>query len=147
MADWDARFIHLAKHVAEWSKDRSQHIGAVIVGPDHEVRSMGYNGFPRGIDDDIDERHERPEKYFWTEHAERNAIFNAARVGTPTQNCTIYCSWFPCVQCARAIIQSGIARAVVRAVNMDHAKYQEEFDRAEIMFKEAGVQLTIFEVD
>jgi len=147
MADWDARFVFLAQHIGSWSKDRSQGIGAVIAGPNHEIRSVGYNGFPRGVNDEVDERHERPEKYFWTEHSERNAIFNAARVGTPLEGCTIYCSWFPCIDCARAIVQCGIIRVVVRAVNMNHEKYKGEFERAEVLFKEAGVELAIHEVD
>lgn len=145
MPAWDERFIALARHVAGWSKDRSQGIGAVIVGKNREVRSMGYNGFPRGVNDSVDERHERPEKYFWTEHAERNAIYNAARVGTPLDGCTIYCSWFPCIDCARAIIQSGIKAAVVRAVDMNHPKYGEEFDRAVKMLVEGGVTLVYHE--
>jgi len=74
MADWDARFMNLARHISEWSKDRSTKVGVVIVGPENEVRALGYNGFPRGIDDDAPDRHERPEKYLWVEHAERNAI-------------------------------------------------------------------------
>ena len=76
----DDRFMNLA-YVAEWSKDRSTKVGCVVIGPDREVRSMGYNGFPRGINDEIERRHARPDKY--TEHAERNAIYNAARVGVP----------------------------------------------------------------
>ncbi len=54
----------LAEHVATWSKDRSRKVGCVIVGPDNEIRSLGYNGFPRGITDDIEKRHQRPTKYF-----------------------------------------------------------------------------------
>src|ERR1700719_2153770 len=110
--DWDERFFNLARHVGEWSKDRSRKVGCVIVGPYHEIRGIGYNGFPRGIDDAAFERHERPTKYLWTEHAERNAIFQAARIGTPLDGCTMYLPWFPCMACARAIVQVGIARLV-----------------------------------
>ena len=103
-------FIKLADVVAEKSKDRSTKVGVVVVGPDREIRSTGYNGFPRGINDDIDERHERPAKYDWTEHAERNAVYNAARMGQSLKDCTMYFNWepCPCVDCARAIIQAGI---------------------------------------
>ncbi len=111
---WDTYFINMAMHVATKSKDRSTVVGAIIVGPDHEIRSTGYNGFPRGVDDDIDSRHERPEKYSWTEHAERNAIYNAARVGIATKGCTMYINWepSPCDDCSRAIVQSGITTVI-----------------------------------
>src|SRR5271166_5144739 len=110
--DWDSRFLDLARYVGQWSKDRSRKVGCVIVGPHREIRAIGYNGFPRGIDDDVADRHERPSKYLWTEHAERNAIFEAARIGTPLDGCTMYLPWFPCMACARALVQTGIARLV-----------------------------------
>jgi dCMP deaminase len=87
---WDKFFMDMAKLVASKSKDRSRKVGCVIVGPDNEVRSVGYNGFPRGIADHIEWRHERPAKYKWTEHAERNAIYNSARAGIRTEGCRIY---------------------------------------------------------
>src|SRR4051812_31931200 len=98
---WDERFINLALHIAGWSKDESRKVGCLIVGPQGEIRSTGYNGFPRGVDDTLPGRNERPAKYQWTEHAERNAIYNAARVGTPLEGTSIYLPWFPCVDCAR----------------------------------------------
>ena len=81
MPSWDEYFLTLCDAVALKSKDRSTKLGCVIVGVGHEVRSTGYNGFPRGVNDNVDARHQRPEKYKWTEHAERNAIYNAARCG------------------------------------------------------------------
>lgn len=105
---WVTYFRELAKTVATKSKDPHTHIGAVIVGMDKEIVSTGYNSFPRGMNDDVQERYERPEKYFWMEHAERNAIYNAARIGVSTKGCTLFLDhWFPCVECARAIINSG----------------------------------------
>ena len=68
-------FYEMANLVAKKSKDQSTQIGAVIVGPDNEIRSTGYNSFPCGINDDLQERQERPEKYYWIEHAERNALY------------------------------------------------------------------------
>jgi dCMP deaminase len=70
---WDGRFLDLARHVAAWSKDPVTKVGSVIVGPDNEVRALGYNGLPRDFDD-VPERLARPDKYVWVEHAERNAI-------------------------------------------------------------------------
>jgi len=78
LIDWQDYFIGIANQVKLKSKDKNTQIGAVIVGEDNEVVSTGYNSFPRGIDDDVPERQERPEKYHWFEHAERNAIYNAA---------------------------------------------------------------------
>ena len=74
---WHYRFMELAKLVATWSKDTSTKTGAVIVGPDKEIRATGYNGFVRGVDDDVFERFERPTKYDFFEHAERNAVYTA----------------------------------------------------------------------
>ena len=107
--NWTEYFLGIAEQVKLKSKDQSTQIGAVIVGIDNEVLSTGYNSFPRGMDDSIEERQERPEKYFWFEHAERNAIYNAARVGIPLKGSTIYLtSGPPCMDCARGIVNSGI---------------------------------------
>jgi len=114
--NWDEYFFEMISLIAKKSKDPSSKIGCVIVGPDNEVRSTGYNGFPRGIKDDIEEvpeRYERPAKYDWTEHSERNAVYNAARVGIPLAGCKIYLDWIPCPDCASAIIQSGIKEVIV----------------------------------
>ena len=83
------------------SKDRSTHVGAVVIGPDNEVRTSGYNSFPRNLNDNVEARYERPLKYMWTEHAERNAIYNAAGTGVALKDCDMYCMWFPCHECAR----------------------------------------------
>jgi len=80
--DWDMYFMSLSYLVAMKSKDPSTKIGAVIVGPDKEIRSTGYNGFVKGANDDVVEHYERPEKYYHFEHAERNAILLSARYGT-----------------------------------------------------------------
>jgi deoxycytidylate deaminase len=79
--NWTEYFLGIAEQVKLKSKDESTQIGAVIVGIDNEILSTGYNSFPRGMDDSKKERQERPEKYFWFEHAERNVIYNAARIG------------------------------------------------------------------
>ncbi len=88
--NWDQYFLNIAEQVKEKSKDRRTKIGAVIVGPDNEIVSTGYNSFPRGIDDDVEERQVRPEKYYWFEHAERNSIYNAARIGVRLKDTKMY---------------------------------------------------------
>ena len=87
---WDERFMALAEHIGSWSKDRGRQVGCVIVAPDNTIRAIGYNGFPRGLDDDDDERHSRPAKYLWTEHAERNAMYVAARSGIAIAGCRLF---------------------------------------------------------
>ena len=186
MSTWDKFFIEMAMHISTKSKDPSTKVGCVIVGPDNEVRSTGYNGFPRGVreladvrehqpieieklafsggyqvrcscgdilqlqeervgnwdtlprvEDGIDkdwlrskiaehahftkpeiaidpERWERPLKYDFVEHAERNAVYNAARVGIPLKGCRAYLNWepYPCKECAKAFIQAGIVEVI-----------------------------------
>lgn len=135
--DWNERFIDLADYIGNWSKDRSTGVGAVIADKEHRIISIGYNGFPTGIDDDIDSRHERPVKYTYTEHAERNAIYNAARIGVSTKGCTIYLKWFPCSRCARAIIQSGIDTLVCYKPDFTIPVWGEDFKFALEMLEEA----------
>lgn len=136
---WDRRFMDLARLVGGWSKDRSRRIGCVIVGPDQDVRAIGYNGFPRGIDDAVSSRHARPAKYLWTEHAERNAIYNAARAGTPLKGCTIYVPWFPCVDCSRAIVQVGAVRLVAFKPDLADPQWGDQFAIASELLEEAGL--------
>ncbi|MGY6246215.1 deoxycytidylate deaminase [Bosea thiooxidans] len=137
--DWDRYFMNIAGQVALKSKDRSTQVGCVIVGPDHEILATGYNGFPRGIDDDAPERHERPEKYFWTEHAERNAIYAAARIGTPLKGCTAYVTLSPCMDCARALVQVGVATIVCDEPDLTNPTWGEHFARLSRLFEEASV--------
>lgn len=140
---WDRRFLDLAKHYAEWSKDDSTKVGCVIVGRDKVVVSSGYNGLPRGADDNKSVRISRPEKYFWFEHAERNAIYNAARRGTALSGTTLYSTLCPCMDCARGIVQSGIKRVVTADVMDDRiqAIWREQFPRVEELFAECGVSI------
>lgn len=133
---WDATFLGLAERFAQRSKDPSTKVGCVIVGPDREVRSMGYNGLPRGVADKP-ERMERPAKYLWTSHAEENAVAQAARVGISLKGCTAYVTHIPCARCARTLIQAGVTAVVCGNgyTNMPG----EEFQVAEALLTEAGV--------
>jgi dCMP deaminase len=139
--DKDYRYMKMAHEIAKWSKERGRRVGTVIVGSDDEIRSTGFNGFPRGVNEDIEDRHGREtgEKYFWSSHAERNAIYNAARVGIPLKNCRIYVPWFPCGECAKAIIQSGIVELIAYKPDFDEPKWGEDFKRVDIMLNEGGV--------
>jgi dCMP deaminase len=142
--DWDCYFLAICRVVAARSKDPSTQIGCVIVGPAREIRSTGYNSLPRHVRDDVPERFVRPTKYLWIEHAERNAIYNAARCGTQMEGCTLYCDLLPCMDCARAIVQAGIVEIVVdarRVTGYSSGQYDPHFEQAKILLDEAGVKI------
>ena len=137
MTDWDRRFLIIADHIANWSKDPSTKVGCIIVGPDREIRATGYNGFPRGVKDDgrLDDR---DQKYPLIVHAEENAVMNAARVGVPLKGCTVYVTFHPCTRCARSLIQAG----VVKVNTWDHEipeRWALDLATARDMLSEAGV--------
>ena len=145
---WHERFMKTAESVAEWSKDRSTKVGCVIVDDNRIILATGYNGFPRGVDDEIEERHERPAKYSWTEHAERNAIYSAARNGTKLEDSTIYIPWLPCADCARGIIQSGIKNVVSKRLDKDDPlakRWAESHDFSKKLMEEGRVRLYYLE--
>lgn len=139
MADWDTRFMDLARHIGGWSKDRSRKVGCVIVGPMNEIRAVGYNGFVRGADDEHEGRHDRPAKYDWTEHAERNAIYYAAMVGIALRGCRMYLPWFPCMECARAIVQCGLGELIAQEPDVGDPQWGEDFKLSKGLLSEAGV--------
>lgn len=146
MADWDSRFMDLARHVGTWSKDRSRQVGCVVVGSDNSVRALGFNGFPRGLDDDKEHRHQRPAKYLWTEHAERNAIYTAARNGISLACSRMYLPWFPCVDCARAIVQAGIVELIALPPDLADPQWGEGFAVSLELLKEAQVTVRYSEL-
>lgn len=144
--EWDDFFMTMVYLVAAKSKDPDTHIGAVVIGPDKEIRTTGYNGLPRWTRDDVPERMKRPEKYLWFEHAERNAIYNATLMGVSLKNCKMYTNGVPCANCARGVIQSGIKEVIVDVVwdglhKADGDVWSEEAKRSMQMFKEAGVKV------
>ena len=110
---WDECFMRMAHIIAERSKDPYTQAGAVVVMPNNVVVGVGYNGFPRGIDNNAlpwdKEGKLEDTKYAYICHAEENAIYNA---NNTTQNCKIYCTLFPCNECVKTIIQTGIREVV-----------------------------------
>jgi dCMP deaminase len=139
---WDERFMAVAQLAATWSEDRSVGVGAAVVSPDQVILSIGYNGFPRGVSPDQGDRHLRPAKYMWTEHAERNAIYAAARVGAALKGARMYLTWFPCAACARAIVQAGISTLVTsRQPDPDDPTWGEEFQVSVLLLAEGGVTI------
>jgi len=144
MTNWNKRFMDLARHISTWSKDTSTKNASVIVDDDNTVLSFGYNGFPRGANDKIDSRYERPQKYLYTEHAERNAIYNAVRTGVCLKGGIMYVTMFPCIDCARAIINSGIKTLVTYEPEFSHKRWGESWRIAFEMFKECDVKIVYF---
>lgn len=145
MDKWDERLMALAQHIGGWSQDRSRKVGCVIVSPGNDILATGFNGFPRGIDDSVEERHERPAKYLWTEHAERNAIFNATRIGVRLLGASMYLPWFPCVDCARAIIQVGIVKLIAFRPDLNDDTWGNTFAVSSSLLTEAGVEVSYME--
>ncbi|MBI31603.1 MAG: deoxycytidylate deaminase [Euryarchaeota archaeon] len=136
---WDQRFIDLALHISNWSKDPSTKVGCVVVGADREIRSTGFNGFPRGIEDSMERLEDREMKYPLICHAEENAIMHAARIGISLKDCVAYVTWPPCTRCARSLIQAGVVEVVFPKDIDIPERWVEDFDRSLSMMKEAGV--------
>lgn len=141
---WDEYFMGVATLSGMRSKDPNTQVGACIVSSDHKILSMGYNGFPMGCSDDEFpwEREGEPldNKYFYTTHSELNAILNYR--GGSLEGATIYVTLFPCNECAKAIIQSGIKRIVY-----DSDKYADIASTiaSKRMLKAAGVVIQKYE--
>ncbi len=141
---WDEYFMGIATLSAMRSKDPSTQVGACIVNEDKRILSMGYNGMPRCCSDD-----EYPwdkndsaldSKYLYVCHAEFNAILNCA-VGS-VKGCTVYTTLFPCNECAKAIIQSGIREVVYMS---DKYADSDSVIAAKRMFTTAGVKFRLYE--
>ena len=146
---WDRRFFELSRLVATWSEDQSRKVGAVIVGPANDIRAIGFNGLPRRVSAGPEERHSRQggEKYYWFEHAERNAIYNAARSGISTEGCRMYTNLFPCADCARGIIQSGIVELNSFEAPEADEVFKRSFKVAVVMLQEAKVDVRLIPAD
>ena len=137
---WDQRFLSLAAVVAEWSKDPSTKVGAVIVDDDRRILGLGYNGFPRGVKDTPELYEDRDEKYPRVIHAEVNALVNATAnlVGA-----TIYCTHFCCSSCAGLIIQKKLRRVVTPPPT---DRPVSRYDVSKEMFEQAGVRVAHVEM-
>lgn len=135
----NANALEKAVNVSRKSNDPSTKVGCVLF-KNGEVVSSGYNAFPRGVSA-TNNRWQRPAKYKWVEHAERNAIYKAAREGIPLNGTVAACTLFPCADCARALIQVGVKQLIVKEPNMSNARWGNNFNIALKMFNEAGVKL------
>lgn len=141
------KYFSLATHQANiFSKDESQKVGAIILAPKSlQILSLGYNGMPRKVNEKIPSRWERPIKYKYVEHAERNAIYNACRHGTPLEGNIIIVTLYPCCDCARAIIQSGISCVVTIQPDFQHPRWGQDFKISQEMFQEADINVILLQ--
>ena len=141
---WDEYFMGVAKMSALRSKDPNTQVGACIVSDDNKILSMGYNGLPRGCSDDefpwAREGDPLDNKYMYTAHSELNAILNYR--GGSLDNAKLYVTLFPCNECAKAIIQAGIAEIVYADDKYNGTPGTLASRR---MLKAAGVKLTRYE--
>lgn len=144
---WDRRFLRLAEEIATWSKDPSTQVGAVLVdGTTNEIISLGYNGFPRGVDDNADRYNDRELKYSLVVHAEENAIISA---GHRARNATLYVVpsfMLPpiCSRCCASAIQAHIKEVVGYVVNENELddrqlRWKDSILLSRMMCDEAGV--------
>ncbi len=141
---WDLRFLALAEHVSAWSKDPSTKVGSVIAHPvNRRVLSVGFNGFPAGVEDKEDRLGDRAVKYEMVVHAEQNAILFA---GNQSDGATLYVTPLaPCARCAVVIIQAGIKRIVAPKPDFDQPKWGEQARISHDMFVEAGLIIDYME--
>lgn len=139
---WDRRFLELAKHISQWSKDPSTKCGVVLVDETRRVVSIGYNGFPIGTDDDPELYANRESKYKRVVHAEVNAIISA---GKEARGCKLYS--YPsfaipaiCCECAKVAIQAGITAVIsFKPTETDYKRWADSIRTAAEMLREAEV--------
>ncbi len=137
------KFLALAKLQADnLSKANNTKVGALILDESRTVISQGYNGAPRNCSADMigDHRSTGDEKLHWVSHAELNAISNAARVGVALNNTTMIVTHYPCMECAKAIVQAGITTIICfKPEGGFLTKWKDSLDRSKLLFKECDV--------
>lgn len=128
------------------SKDLSTQNGAILITPSGEIVASDCNNLPKGVAE-LPERYQRPDKYKYTEHAERNVIYKAGRLGKATDGLIMVCPWAACSDCGRAIIQAGIKKLITHKQAHDRSPpfWGEEIKIAFTMLKEAGVEIVMYD--
>jgi dCMP deaminase len=132
----------MAEHIGSWSKDPNTKVGCLVVGPKREIRSTGYNGFPRGIEDSEERLINKKLKYPLIIHAEMNAVIHAAYIGVSLDGCTAYVTWAPCAKCACSLIQAGI-KEIIHYYTEIPERWETEMKLAAEILEESGIKLTI----
>ena len=132
--------MHHAAKAAPHSPNQIRQVGAAIAFAGSDDILAACNTFPDGVAD-LDWRHEGDGRFVWMEHAERNAIFLAARHGRALAGATLATTFFPCIDCARAIVQSGFACLVTPPPAFEDAVWGEAFRRSQIILEEGGIEI------
>jgi dCMP deaminase len=127
----------LAEFVALWSKDPRTKVGAVLVGKNRNHIAIAYNGFPPGVEDTEERLSDRPTKYFFMQHAERNVLDNAR---FDTEGATLYATMHPCAECAKSIVSKKIA-AVACPSPPSEEPWAASAKYARVILEEAGVEI------
>lgn len=140
---WHQRYMGLCDLVGSWSEDPRKQVGACVIR-DNRVVSVGFNGLPTGVIATEERLQNRDIKLMFFEHAERNALYTAGKMGHTLDGAIMYCNWFPCNDCARGIIQSGIKTLVTYAPEVN-SRWYEQMLIGETMMKEAGINLIYLE--
>jgi len=135
------KYYQVAEAVAQLSKDPRTKVGALIIDHRGCIRAVGYNGFPRNIEDDPARYENREIKLRMVAHAEANAIANAAAVGTPLYGCSIVVTKYPCRECAKLFINAGITKILTN--DIEPGAWIDSCRDAKSMFNEAGLQVFI----
>lgn len=136
MDKWDDRFFKLANHIADWSKDPTSKVGAVIV-KNKKIISIGYNGFPKDIGDYNYRYDNKSLKRTMVIHAEVNAILNA---NNSVAGSSLYTNKSTCHECAKIIIQSGIVKVFMPKIN-NKSSWVDSQNHAKNMYQESGVEV------
>lgn len=126
--DWDTVFLTLAFIIAQRSPDSETKHGSVLVDKHNRILSLGFNGFPRGFDDN-ELPSTRPLKYLWVIHSETNALNNANIIPEP-EKCTLYITGEPCIECSKTIIQHGIGKVKYAGVMSSCMHKDQEYTNA-----------------
>jgi dCMP deaminase len=167
--DTDEFAFKLIDVVRQTSEDPDTKVGCVIFNKDFDLISVGSNRFPNGIAHPLEkssdkeypfldeiylsDRITRPTKYMYMEHAERNAIYSAAKRGVSLKDCILYVDWIPCTDCARAIIQSGISEVIMNKLSPSaldksfNKRWKESMKISKTILTEANVKMTTIEIN
>jgi len=135
----DIKYIEMCESLTELSDDPKTGVASIIVKEDNII-SYGVNELPFRSNK-LKDRCESPGKDKWMLHAERNAIYKAARSGVSLVGTKMYCTYFPCADCARGIVQSGIEKLITNKPDFNHHKWGESWLEAMIILKECGVSV------
>ena len=140
----DEALMRLAFTASQNSPNRVRKVGAAIITCDDGEPVSACNTFPEGVAD-LDWRHDGDGRFVWMEHAERNAIFRAARQGQALLGGRIASTFFPCIDCARAIVVSGLKTLVTYSPPLDDPVWGASFPRSRIILEEGGVTLVLLD--